>query len=801
MEFAQASYVQSQPRLTSPRIRIAEAPQSRSSLGELYLVLEGGNERLCSNFADAAVRAYYSDDTASAISGLMRCMRAGSRAAAAAAGPDEERLDLGSTGVVVRGGDLFIAQLPPAQLFIFRGNELNSRPEPGADVEAPQNGLPFDREIEILRANLADDDTIVLTSSVVARTLHEREIRGLLVRFAPEDSAYQIAALAAQRGAPDCDVLILKAGPAVVSEIPTPAKTQTSQFSNAARASATRSNEGSAAREPDWRAAEIKAGAAVSERAPKSALAEIGRLAIGMGLLILVLPALAIKGIVRIIVPKSRRPPEPLQGIDSTAMHEAPGSEYERRRRAIASGPQELEELNRSVLDSKRETVLRTWPDAENSRRNGILGIWVSMFGGNDPLVSRNRPGSRFGPGSAILLFSVVALVAVLLILAIRSEESPAVATDQPTAAGDQTETVVESVRAPAAANAANAFVEAKRHFDAAIRENERVPSIAGLQDAIDSANRAINAGYSEADVNGLLAQIQIEQDRLNQVYRLVPSATIDEFDVTGVGISRIVPQLEVRQDVQYVIDAVEKRLIEYRAAKRGSVVLRDGEQVGQVAVKDIIGAVARDLSLLVIDSKFNVFSVVPDRPVQLLRVSGVDQWKLPVAMDNFNNNLYILDPAANRIHKYQPTANGYEVDPINYFDPSEDIDVSTAIDMAIDGDVFVLLSDSTIERYRAGKKLRFRIRGLDRPISNATRIYTDLEAESLYVVDDGNDRIVEIDKRDGNEGEFVRQFLYRGADNFFGDIRALWVSELDGRLLVLGSESLRQFVLPKRAE
>ena len=68
-------------------------------------------------------------------------------------------------------------------------------------------------------------------------------------------------------------------------------------------------------------------------------------------------------------------------------------------------------------------------------------------------------------------------------------------------------------------------------------------------------------------------------------------------------------------------------------------------------------------------------------------------------------------------------------------------------------------------------------------------------------MVDDGNDRIVEIDKRDGNEGQFVRQFIYRGADSFFSDIRAIWVSELDGRLLVLGAESLRQFVLPKRAE
>ena len=553
-------------------------------------------------------------------------------------------------------------------------------------------------------------------------------------------------------------------------------------------------------REPDWRAAEAGAAEA-ARRPPKSALGKIGDFVVGVLLLILVLPVMAVKGIARIFMPRSTETSESSPYTSVTGVDSPPVSDYERRRQAIASGPEELDELNRRVMESKRDTVLKPWPDVEDPRRGGIRGVFTSLFGGRDSLTSGGRSRSRFGPGSAILLFSVVALVVVLLILAIRRDESPAVATTQPAPTEGQAEAKVEPERTLAVGSAANAFAEAKRHFDAAVRENERVPALAGLQDAIEAANQAINAGYNEGEVNRLLAQIQTEQDRLNQVYRLVTSATIDEFNDTGVGIARIVPQLEVRQDIQYVIDAVEKRLIEYRAAKRGSVVLREGEQVGQAAVTNIIGMVARELSLLVIDSDFNVFSIVPDRSAQLLRVSGTDRWKLPVAVDNFNNNMYILDPASNRIHKYQPTANGYEVDPIDYFDPSEDVDISTAIDMAIDGDVFVLLSDNTIERYRGGKKLRFQISGLDRPISKATRLYTDTEAESLYVVDDGNDRIVEIDKRDGNEGRFVRQFIYRGADNFFSDIRALWISELDGRLLVLGAESLRQFVLPKRAE
>ncbi len=798
MEFAQASFLHGQPGLASSRIRIADPPVGGSA-GNLYLVLEGGNERLCSHFADAAVRAYYSGDTSSAISSLMRCMRAGSSAAAAAARPNEERLDLGSTGVVVRGRDLLIAQLPPTQLFIFRDNRLNARPEPGTAVTTPDEGLPFDKEIEILRADLTESDLIVLTSSVVAGVLHEREIRGLLVRYPPEDSAYQIAALAAQRGAVDCDVLILKPESAATPEaFDRPAARPPRQTT--ARPRPPVAPEGRAASpEPDWRTAQ--AGATAAGRPAKSAAAKIGEFIVGMLLLILVLPVMALKGIVRVFTSRPQDTSESSPPTSQTGFDSPPMTDYERRRQAIAGGPGELNELNRQVMESKRDTVLKPWPDVDDPGRGGVRGVFMSLFGGRDSLASGGRSRSRFGPGSILLLFSVVALVAVLLILAIRRDESPGVATNQTPQAERQVETRAEPEQTAPLGSAANSFAEAKRYFDAAVRERERVPALAGLQDAIDAANQAIDAGYNEGEVNRLLAQIQAEQDRLNQVYRLVTSATIDEFNDTGVGIARIVPQLEVRQDVQYVIDAVDKRLIEYRAAKRGSVVLREGEQVGQAAVTNIIGMVARELSLLVIDSEFNVYSIVPDRSPQLLRVSGTEQWKLPVAVDNFNNNMYILDPAANRIHKYQPTANGYEVDPIDYFDPSEDVDISTAIDMAIDGDVFVLLSDNTVERYRGGKKLRFQISGLDRPITKATRVYTDTDAESLYVVDDGNNRIVEIDKRDGNEGRFVRQFIYRGADNFFSDIRALWISELDGRLLVLGTESLRQFVLPKRAE
>lgn len=797
MVIAQASFASGQPRQRSAKIRIAPAPPAREGLGNLYLVLEGGNERLCANFIDVAVRSYFSSETNNAISGLMRSMRVGSSAAANAAGPEEEHLDIGATGLVVRESELYIAQLLPSQVYIFRENELNSLPDASVNSDSGRAVLPFDKEIELFRATLEEGDTIAITSSSLARTLREREIRGMLVRYSPEECVQQMTALAAQRGVTECDVLVLRASGRRPTMLESPPRVE--QRPAVAVPPPVRPLV-SAQREAGRGAAGLEATVTARERPSKTPLAVAADLALGLALLLIMLPSLLIRVLGRLLLPGGSKGSDADSRRGRNRSEDQPKSEYTRRREAIAGDAMDLAELNKEVLQANKSTVLKSWPEASEESKGFLRGIWSAAFSGNDPLARRRRSGRRLGPGSAILLFSIAVLMVMVAVLAIRREEAPTTTAASPTLAAQATEAVAADSEPPPDPDSAKDFAAAKAHFDAALKEKERGPALAALQDANDAADRAGRAGYNPAEVNRLLAQIQAEQDRLNQVYRLVTSATIGEFEATGVGLAGV-RQLDVREDIQYVVDAVQGQLREYRVAKRGSTVLKTGEQVGQVAVGEIVAVVARDLSLLVVDKAYNVFSIVPDRPVQLLRIRGTDQWKLPVAMDNFANNFYVLDPAANRIHKYQPTANGYEVDPANYFDTSEDVDVSTARDMAIDGDVFILFSDNTIMRFRGGKQIGFQVRGLDRPILKARRIFTDLDTDSLYVVDEGNTRIVELDKREGNEGQFLRQFLYRGADDFFADIRGIWVSELDGRLLILGKESLRQFVLPKLIE
>ncbi len=255
--------------------------------------------------------------------------------------------------------------------------------------------------------------------------------------------------------------------------------------------------------------------------------------------------------------------------------------------------------------------------------------------------------------------------------------------------------------------------------------------------------------------------------------------------------------QMDVRVDSKYVIDATTGRVVSFVTAKQGATVLRKGDLVSSVTIQDPIAVINRALSVLVLDSRYNLVSLQADQNPRLLRIEGTETWRTPVAFDNFNNNVYVLDPGANAIHKYQATAGGYEVGPSSYVLPSAEVDLSRAIDLAIDGDVFVLMADGSVLRLSGGQREPFEITGLDGDTLKATRIFTEVDTDSLYLIDSANKRIVEIDKREDSAGAFVRQFKYAGSDDFFADIRSIWVSESDGKLIVLGKDSIRQFVLP----
>ena len=105
-------------------------------------------------------------------------------------------------------------------------------------------------------------------------------------------------------------------------------------------------------------------------------------------------------------------------------------------------------------------------------------------------------------------------------------------------------------------------------------------------------------------------------------------------------------------------------------------------------------------------------------------------EWQAVVSADTYNKNVYLLDPAAKAIWKY--VNDGGQYTPAgNYIKDGSDI--TGAIDLTIDGSIYVLFTDR-IDKFTLGEKATFIVRGIFPTTDAKSRIATAQSTESIYI-------------------------------------------------------------------
>ena len=788
IDLGQASLRGGVPRHDSPRIRAESPPPEFASLGSLYLVVQGAGDRDGRSFIDTVVSSYYSSESSSIVNGLTQSLRQAAYAVGVASGAAAGAGRVGATGAVVSGHEMYVAQVAPSQVYVLRETALNALPPHQGAVRRPDTGddAELDSDLDLYRTTLKPNDVVVLASTDLRHQLTEREIRGLLTRQTAQEAAHDLCALVAQRGGDRCEALVLRVASADLPRKgalpvgPAVGDTRSSSVSGNVELAPT----GGDHRRPavrhrsEW---DVEAVPGATARRPRAERPSSGLVSTVLTLMLL-LPVYAVRGVRRLFGSSASTPSRGVPLGHSDAMQSPVNDDWRSLRELRSAGP---------------GGPVRRGPQVGRGSGPPLDYYGSQISSRRDPLLHRRRRSAP-GPGVMLLSLSLVLLIVMVVVLVMRNSGAPPAPVS-----GSNVTVAAAAVAATATPNRAADLLSRAEEKYRGVRgrapgEN-RSATLLLLRDAKDLANQAGTADVDRTlapDINRLLNEIGREEDRLNLVRKLVPSATIGEFDAAGVGVAA--NPMAVRDEQEFVIDATTGRLVQFATAKNGTTVLRRGDVVGTVTVGEPVAVVNRALGVLVIDNRHNVFTLQPDQSPRLLSIVGTDQWKKPVAFSHYGNNLYVLDPGANKIFKYQATAGGFEVAPYSYVDPREGIDLSQAVSLAIDGDVYVLLADGTVIRLRGGRKESFTINGLEGEAFKPTRILTSAGTESLYLVDASNRRIMEIDKRKANSGTFVRQFRYAGSDDFFADIRDIWISETDGKLIVLGKDSLRAFVVPK---
>jgi hypothetical protein len=215
-----------------------------------------------------------------------------------------------------------------------------------------------------------------------------------------------------------------------------------------------------------------------------------------------------------------------------------------------------------------------------------------------------------------------------------------------------------------------------------------------------------------------------------------------------------------LRNDVDlYTLDTTRSVLYRDVLNEAGNALLGEGETlaqrgsaVGEFVIRDLfdlawltdVGA-SRGNMLVAVDEQGVLLSYSPTfPPATAQRLVGADQWMNPVAIATWQGKLYILDPLANQIWRYQPVAGAFPGAPEEYFIGDNRPDLRDAVDIAIDlsGYVYVLHSDGTLSKYYSGEEESFQFSGLPNgapgSLGNANEMYLDLglSRPGFYVLD-----------------------------------------------------------------
>lgn len=168
------------------------------------------------------------------------------------------------------------------------------------------------------------------------------------------------------------------------------------------------------------------------------------------------------------------------------------------------------------------------------------------------------------------------------------------------------------------------------------------------------------------------------------------------------------------------------------------------------------------DKNIYFVDGK-GVYSVERGKEKINTIIKNADLWREPGGLGVYLGNIYVLDKNQKQILKFQPAEKGYSK--TNYLSQNVTPDFSKSTSIAIDGSIYVLLGDGTIEKFTRGKQERFTVSSLDKPFNSPSRIFTDANTTGIYILDNGNSRIVVLNKEGVYQNQYQAEILKTAKD------------------------------------
>ena len=295
------------------------------------------------------------------------------------------------------------------------------------------------------------------------------------------------------------------------------------------------------------------------------------------------------------------------------------------------------------------------------------------------------------------------------------------------------------------------------------------------------------------------LRNSRLRVERIIPLYVMWPLAELPSGDWTRVIVHEqdiFLLDREGDRVVRYTLDDTGKHL----QKKDPQPLLQRGDVVGDRPVGDVVdmswlpaGLATRVSGIVVLDGAGALYTYDSRQGTQPLPFARPENWQTPIRIATYGDRLYVLDPGANAIFRFNPTDKGYTQPPENYF--SSPVQLDAAIDLAIDGHVYLLFADGRVLRYFGGEQTPFVV---DTTLSLPTAIVTDEMIQHLYIADAGNQRILILGKEGEQEGKLLAQLVPgEGFDVDFSQVRSIFVTENEDDIYILTNAGLWKAPIP----
>lgn len=288
---------------------------------------------------------------------------------------------------------------------------------------------------------------------------------------------------------------------------------------------------------------------------------------------------------------------------------------------------------------------------------------------------------------------------------------------------------------------------EAIQQADTFLLQGEREEAKEYLSKAETSAQKILgtNNKLFRSDAQFLLADIQEKKLRVENASTVTPNLVADlgvkHDNFIGMGLNPLQGSLFVN-DTKKLVKTI-RNVIEKGINITDSTILASTVRTDQNTILFLTD------NPRIVEYKNGL--VTPMRTTD-------DNWKTGLDIKTYGRYAYILDPVENQIWKYtRQRANYSGATPYN-----QGADLSRAVSFAIDGAVYVLSDDGTIQKIFRGKKVSHSFRNLPSiPFQGKNlKIYTSAELDFIYILDPDNERVLVFTKGE-NFATYKKQIIF----------------------------------------